>query len=100
MTKKLSIFNAYKVFLFNLLSNFRKIHNENSSNGKKILVLKDSFGRVVTPYLALGVDETSVIDLRHFTGSLKSYIEEYKPDAVIMLYYPGNLGESSLWIYR
>ncbi len=77
-----------------------KIHNENSSNGKKILVLKDSFGRVVAPYLALGVDEISVIDLRHFNGSLKSYIEEYKPDAVIMLYYPGNFGESSLWIYR
>lgn len=63
-----------------------EIHNQNFSDGKKILMIKDSFGNVVVPFLALGTEYVSAIDLRHFTGSLRSYIKEYQPDVVIVLY--------------
>jgi LmbE family N-acetylglucosaminyl deacetylase len=32
--------------------------------------------------------QLDILDLRHFTGSLRSYITETKPDMVIVLYNP------------
>ncbi len=76
------------------------IYNKNVNNGIKLLIIKDSFANVVSPYLALGVQECSIIDLRYFDGSIKSYIDEYKPDMVINLYYPGVLGKNEMWTYK
>lgn len=64
-----------------------EIHNNIVNDGKKILIIKDSFADVVIPYLSLGVEYCSAVDLRHFSGSLDSYIDEYKPDTVIVLFY-------------
>jgi LmbE family N-acetylglucosaminyl deacetylase len=36
--------------------------------------------------LALAEKNIDAIDLRHFTGSVKKYIEESKPDLVIVMY--------------
>ena len=63
-----------------------EIHNEYIKNNKKILMIRDSFGDVVIPFLALENEYTSVIDLRKFNGSIKTYIEEYNPDIVIIMY--------------
>ena len=49
-------------------------------------MIRDSFGDVVIPFLALENEYTSVIDLRKFNGSIKTYIEEYNPDIVIIMY--------------
>ena len=58
---------------------------------KKILMLADSFSWYLTSYLACDVGEIHNIYLGEFTGSIKSYIEEMQPDAVIMLLSTGNI---------
>lgn len=84
-----------------------EIHNNNLTDGKKVLVVKDSYGNVVVPFMALGIEYVSAIDLRYFTGSLQSYIKEYQPDVVIVLYTGvGEIDEkeyashTSLWDFR
>lgn len=84
-----------------------RIENGNTGNGNKVLVIKDSYGSVVVPYLALTLGETTLIDLRAFTGSIRGYIEEYEPDYVIVAYNPGmfsetaeNASHTSLWDFR
>lgn len=67
------------------------IHNENIKNGKKILFVKDSFANVVVPFLALGTEDTEMLDLRVFNGSLEAYIQQSCPDIVIVLYYPDSI---------
>jgi hypothetical protein len=64
------------------------VHNNLVHDGKKILLVKDSFARVVSPFLSLGVEELHILDLRHFNGSIKSYIEQHRPDIVMVLYNP------------
>jgi hypothetical protein len=65
------------------------IHNHKRLDGKKVLFIKDSFVNVVAPFFALGVEYVDVLDLRHFNGSVKNYIEQTKPDIVIVMYNPG-----------
>lgn len=72
-----------------------QIDNLEIEGGKKILMLKDSFANVVYPFLALGVNEISVIDLRYFSGSLKTYIKEYEPDTVVFLCNPSSLPDGA-----
>lgn len=56
---------------------------------KKILLIKDSFSSMVIPYLALGYEGLSVIDLRGDISDLMSDIEKYQPDLVMVMYNPG-----------
>ncbi|MDR1445174.1 MAG: hypothetical protein LBI94_09885, partial [Treponema sp.] len=64
------------------------VHNNLVHDGRKILVIKDSFAEVVTPFLSTGVEELHILDLRHFNGSAKAYIEKHRPDIVVVLYDP------------
>jgi hypothetical protein len=67
------------------------VHNNLIQGGKKLLLLKDSFAEVVSPFLSAGIEELHILDLRNFNGSLKSYIEKNRPDIVIVLYNPSVL---------
>lgn len=64
--------------------------NQNSSNDLKVLFIRDSFSLAVIPYFSLMVHQSDWIDVRptngNFTGSLKTYIEDTKPDVVILMY--------------
>lgn len=64
--------------------------NELYPDGKKIVIIKDSFTRVVCPFLACadGISEINVLDVRHFTGSVQAFIREKNPDLVIVWYNP------------
>jgi hypothetical protein len=55
---------------------------------KKILFITDSFVKAVIPFLALGVENIATIDLRGFTGSVKTYVKQNDPDMVIVMYNP------------
>ena len=50
----------------------------------KILLLHDSFCDCVIPFISLGTKNVHALDLRHFTGSLETYIDTEKPDIVIV----------------
>ncbi len=85
--------DAYSVFCYGQNPLTIQQNNNQSSNGKRILFINDSYARCVIPFLGLCVKEVSYIYPRSFTGSIKGYIARTKPDIVILLYYPGNLGK-------
>ena len=66
------------------------IHNYENENlkDKKILLIKDSMLNVTIPFLSMGLKDLRVLDLREFTGSVKSYVMKYKPDIVLVMYGP------------
>lgn len=66
---------------------------------KKILVIRDSFTSYVIPYFSVDVGEVDMVYMPNFTGSIRTYVDRTKPDAVIMLLYdrnikPGRSGDS------
>ncbi len=75
-----------------------RIHNNQRSDGKRILVIKDSFARVMVPYMCNMAEYVDVIDLRHFNGSLKTYMEENTPDSVIIVYAVGTFIDQSHYV--
>lgn len=68
------------------------IKNNLNANGKKVLLIRDSFACVVAPFLALQTSELHVCDVRdyeYYVGdklNIDEYIKEIKPDYVIVLY--------------
>ncbi len=68
--------------------------NASSSNGKKILMLRDSFSCTLLPYLSLSAGEITAIDMRyHKKLKLKDYIDKNDFDAVIIAYNPSMFRE-------
>ena len=45
----------------------------NKLNGKKIAVIKESYGNAFVPYLTANYEEVHVIDFRYFEDNLKDY---------------------------
>lgn len=66
--------------------------NNLNPGGKKILLIRDSFAGVVAPFLALQTSELHICDMRNYEGyvgdklNAEDYIEQIKPDYVIVLY--------------
>ena len=96
--------NAYSAYIYanNPIS---LIENLNSRNGKRLVVVKDSFSDCVVQFAALEVQYVVVVDLRYFTGSLRNFIGTVNPDAVIVVYYsavPGRTDEldKKFWDFR
>ena len=90
---KLKITDYYEMDAYSAYITLRRyvavIENESAANpDKKILILRDSFGNNFAPYFAQQYGTVELIDVADFTGSIKSYIEESKPDTVLLLYNP------------
>lgn len=76
--------------------------NEELPRGKRVLVLRDSFGCAITPFLSLGCQEVMTIDPRHFNGNqdtMMDYIDWLEPDLVIVLNTTGSLRVDKLFPY-
>ncbi len=69
------------------------IHNHITpdNKGKRILILQDSFGWFLSSYLSMDISDTDLINLNSFTGSLRAYIRETQPDAVVLLICERNI---------
>ncbi|MBQ9987526.1 MAG: hypothetical protein IJP28_04020 [Erysipelotrichales bacterium] len=65
-----------------------EIENQLVTNNKKILILRDSFSVPLVPFLSLSTQSIHSLDLRYFTGSVETYIEQYQPYLVIVAYNP------------
>ena len=67
------------------------IRNTLNTTGSKILIIRNSYACVVTPFLAIHAGELHVIDDRegdYPNGDkiiLKGYIEELRPEYVVVL---------------
>ena len=68
-----------------------RIENRKDSDDRKILIIHDSFCDCVISCLALCEKEVDSLDIRHFTGSVESYISENVPDVVIVMYNAGGV---------
>lgn len=64
------------------------VKNHNCKNSKKVLLISDSFARPMTMYLSMAFEEIHYLDPQEgrYNGSYINYIEEYRPDIVIMMY--------------
>lgn len=67
-----------------------KVHNFRNEHlrDKKILVIRDSMVDTVLPFLSMGLKDITLLDVRHFTGSVRRYVEDFKPDIVVVMYKP------------
>ncbi len=76
------------------------ITNHMDPNGKKVVLLRESFSCALTPFLALSCSELTTIDLRYFQGGLMETLEEIDPDLVIVLYCVSSLGNQALFQFN
>lgn len=53
-----------------------QIVNQQPKNGRKILVIKESYGNVFVPWLVNNYDEVHAIDFRYYTGNVPTYCAE------------------------
>ncbi len=73
-----------------------KINNLMADNEKKILILTDSFGEPVFPFISLNFKETRVIDVRRFKAiRLYTYIDKFNPDIILFIHTPTSLYDKS-----
>jgi hypothetical protein len=75
------------------------INNNLIKDNGNILFIIDSFGRVVAPFLAVGIEHIVVLDLRHFNGSVENYIKNNNFDIVIVMYNP-TFGDKELFEFK
>ena len=66
---------AYITFIYGDSSLFVE-YNDTNKNGKKIAVVKESYGNAFVPYLTNNYEEVHIIDFRYFSGKLKDYMQE------------------------
>lgn len=70
--------------------------NRNADPEKKIVIIRDSFARVVTPFLALQCGELHILDLRYYDEmSAMEYAKSIDADLVIVMYNPGMFPEKN-----
>lgn len=46
-------------------------------NGRRLLILKDSFGNAIPGYMFFSFEEVHVVDYRYFTKNMTSYVEDH-----------------------
>jgi hypothetical protein len=49
-----------------------------TKNGRRVIILKDSFGNAIPGYLFFSFEEIHVIDNRYFTKNMVNYVRENK----------------------
>lgn len=66
-----------------------KIDNNSNTdnNGKKILLFRDSFSNYLLSYLSCDIEKMEIMNINQFNGSVKKYIEESKPDILVIIHY-------------
>lgn len=77
------------------------VKNQLNPNGKKVLIVRDSFACVVTPFLALQTSELHICDVRKCQDgekiNIENYINKINPDYVIVLYAGVRNPDNSLY---
>ena len=61
------------------------------NNGKKLLVIKDSYAHILSQFLCQNFEEVHFVDLRYYNASVSEYLEENDITDVLFLYNVSNL---------
>lgn len=56
------------------------------SNGKHLLLVKDSYAHCLLPFFTSDFEKITMIDLRYYNGSIESYIKEQNVTDVLTVY--------------
>ncbi len=84
---KLEVKDKYAMFCG---GNTPRLRVETGHEGKKLLVLRDSYFDSELPFLLGSFSEIDVLDLRYFRTSVAEHIRENDIDAVLVLYSVSN----------
>lgn len=60
-------------------------YNEDLQNGKKIAIVKESYGNAIAPFFTANYEEVHVVDFRYFEGNLKDYCTTNGIDEVLFV---------------
>ncbi|MEG2353205.1 MAG: DHHW family protein [Clostridium sp.] len=63
---------------------------DGNKSDKKLLVIKDSYGHSMVPFLANHYEEIDMIDLRYYKKDINKYIDENHIDEVLVIYNADN----------
>lgn len=74
---------TYGAFCWGDVSEF--IIHSDCNTGKKVAVIKDSYGNAFAPYLTANYDEVHLIDFRYWKGELPSYLKSNGITDVIII---------------
>lgn len=64
---------------------YTEIHNPQITDGSSIMVVKESFGNALVPFLVENYENVYVIDYRHFNGSISKTITDKNIDTVLYI---------------
>lgn len=90
--KKLTSKEKYAIFLGGNNAATRII-NESVENGKKLLIIKDSYSHCMTPFIVNNYSEVLLLDLRYFMGGVDTFLKGEEFDDIVVLYNLKNLVE-------
>ncbi|SFB04464.1 MULTISPECIES: DHHW family protein [unclassified Bacillus (in: firmicutes)] len=69
-----------------------KFEYDNAPNDLHVLILKDSYGNPIQPFLAQHFSKTSILDIRHYQEkSIAQYVKDNKVDMILFVYNDSNL---------
>ena len=77
--------DKYTVFLDGNHSLVR-IHNRDGAGKGKLLLIRDSFGNSLAPFLALGYEEVVLVDLRYYKSGILPLMALEEFDDILLLY--------------
>lgn len=72
-------------------NNAKVVVKTNVKNGKKLLVIKDSYAHIMAQFLCNDYEEIHFVDPRYYKMPLSEYIENENIDEVLFLYNVSNL---------
>lgn len=86
--------DKYPVFLDGNHSLVR-IENKDCRNGKRLLLIKDSYAHCFSTFLIENYEEICMIDLRYFRASVSELIASEKLNEILFLYGAENINSST-----
>lgn len=76
------------------------IHNNNVINGKKILMIKDSYSVVVAPFLALACEEIYFWDVRYLHDlSVMDFVRNNNFDCILVCYVDDIIQRKGMFVF-
>lgn len=71
------------------------VKNKNQTNGKRLLLIKDSFAHCFTTFLIENYEEICLVDLRYYRESVSKLIEDESLNELVFLYGVENAATST-----
>ncbi len=75
--------NSYSAFIWGD-NPYMRIETDNK-NGKKLCIIKDSYGCALAPYTVTNYEEIFIVDPRYYSGNIIEYIQENEYTDVLVI---------------